>query len=85
MASEADVLLVLKEAVRTALYEAANEEIKKLRDRFENEMQREKREMVGKIVNQIQITASHNMPCGEYVIQLRLHSGTDGERRTDNA
>ena len=74
MANE-DVLIVLKEAVRTALYEAANEEIKKLRDRFENEMQKTKREMVGKIVNQIQISATNNLPGGEYIIQLRLNGG----------
>lgn len=69
-----DVLLMMKEAVRTALYEAANEEIKRLRDRFENEMTKTKREMVGKIVNQIQISAN-NLPSGEYVIQLRFAGG----------
>ena len=74
MANE-DILIVLREAVRTALYEAANEEIKKVRERFENEMQKTKREMVGKIVNQIQIAASHNLPNGEYVIQIRLNGG----------
>lgn len=80
MASENDILIVLQEAVRTALYEAANEEIKKLRERFENEMQRTKREMVGKIVNQIQIAASYNLPNGEYVIQIRLNGGNkDGK------
>lgn len=70
-----DILAALKEAVRTALYETANEEIKKRRDQFENEMNRAKREVVCNIVNQIQITASHALPGNEYVIQLRLSGG----------
>ena len=70
MASENDILIVLQEAVRTALYEAANEEIKKLRERFENEMQRTKREMVGKIVNQIQIAASYRLFTVKYNISI---------------
>ena len=75
MASENDVLMAMQEAVRKALCEAADEEIKKLRDRFECEMGKIKREMVGKIVNQIQIEATHNLPNDEYVIQLRLNGG----------
>ena len=70
-----NILLVLKEAVRTALCEAANEEIKKQRERFECEMTKTKREMVAKIVNQIQITAEHDQHYGEYVIQIRLNGG----------
>ena len=70
-----DILLALKEAVRTALHEAANEEIKKRRDQFENEMNRVKRETVCRIVNQIQISASHTMPGNEYIIQLKLNGG----------
>ena len=75
MASERDIIIALQEAVRVALCEAANEEIKKARERFECNMGQIKREVVGKIVNQIQITASHNLPSGEYVIQLRLNGG----------
>lgn len=68
-----EILIALQEAVRKALCEAANEEIKKLQTRFECEMGKVKREMVGKIVNQIQISATHSLPSGEYVIQLRLN------------
>ena len=75
MASERDIVIALQDAVRVALCEAANEEIKKARERFECIMGQIKREMVGKIVNQIQITAQHNLPSGEYVIQLRLNGG----------
>ena len=74
MANE-NVLCVLQEAVRSALYEAANEEIKKHKEMFEMEMQNVKREMVNKICNQIQITASQNMPYGDYIIQIRLNGG----------
>lgn len=73
--SENDVLIALQEAVRKALVEAANEEIKKLQHRFECKMGEVKRDVVGKIVNQIQITASHTLPEHEYVIQLRLNGG----------
>lgn len=75
MASELDIIIALQDAVRTALCEAANEEIEKQRHRFECEMGKIKREMVGKIVNQIQITAEHNLPNGEYVIQIHLNGG----------
>ena len=75
MANERDIIIALQDALRVAICEAANEEIKKARERFECNMGQIKREMVGKIVNQIQITASHNLPSGEYVIQLRLNGG----------
>ena len=75
MASERDIIIAMQEAVRVALCEAANEEIKKLREKFECDMGQIKREMVCKIVNQIQIAASHDLPRGEYVIQLRLNGG----------
>jgi hypothetical protein len=74
MANE-DILIALKEAVRAALCETANNEIKKRRDQFENEMNRAKREVVCNIVNQIQIVATHTLPEREYVIQLKLHGG----------
>ena len=48
MASELDIIIALQDAVRTALCEAANEEIEKQRHRFECEMGKIKREMVGK-------------------------------------
>ena len=77
MANEKDILIALQEAVRKALCEAANEEIAKLQHRFECEMGKVKRDMVGKIVNQIQITAMHDLPRGEYVIQLKLNGGAE--------
>lgn len=73
MANE-NVLAVLQEAVRSAILEAANEEIKKHKERFELEMQTLKRETVNKIVNTIQIQATQNLT-GEYVIQIRLNGG----------
>lgn len=76
MANE-NVLVVLQEAVRSAVLEAANEEIKKHREQFEAEMQKTKREMVSRIVNTIQISAQHDLPRGEYVIQIRLNGGME--------
>ena len=76
MANE-NVLVVLQEAVRSAIYEAANEEIKKHREQFEQEMQKTKRELVSRIVNTIQISAKHDLPKGEYVIQIRLNGGEE--------
>ena len=76
MANE-NVLVVLQEAVRSAIYEAANEEIKKHKEQFEMEMQKTKRELVSRIVNTIQITAQHDLPRGEYVIQIRLNGGAE--------
>ena len=73
MANE-NVLAVLQEAVRSAIYEAANEEIKKHKEQFELEMQTLKRQMVNEIVNTIQIQATQNLT-GEYVIQIRLNGG----------
>ena len=74
MANE-NVLVVFQEAVRSAIYEAANEEIKKHREQFEQEMQKAERELVSSIVNTIQIIAKHDLPKGEYVIQIRLNGG----------
>ena len=74
MANE-NVLAILQEAVRSAIYEAANEEIKKHKEQFEHEMQTIKRKVVNEIVNTIQIDATQNLPGGEYVIQIRLNGG----------
>lgn len=74
MANE-NVLAVLQEAVRAAICEAANEEIKKHREQFEKEMQETKRKLVSRITDQIQISAMHDLPRGEYVIQIRLNGG----------
>ena len=79
MAGDTEILFALQDAVRKALCEAANEEIKKLRERFEREMATKKREMVCKIANEIQIVAEHNLPSGEYVIQIRLNGGKRNE------
>ena len=74
MANE-NVLAVLQEAVRAAIYEAANEEIQKHREQFEKDMQNARRVIVNQIVNSIQIDAEYNLPRSEYVIQIRLNGG----------
>ena len=75
MASERDIVVAMQEAVRVALCEAANKEIEKRRQQFEAEMTTAKRKIVCEIVNQIQIAATHNLPTGEYVIQIHLNGG----------
>lgn len=70
-----NVLIILQEAVRSAIHEAANEEIKKHKARFEQEMQTAKRKVVNDIVDTIQIQATQNLPGGEYIIQIRLNGG----------
>ena len=78
MLTEKNILVALQEAARTALYEAADVEIKKCMDRFENEMLQAKREIVGRMVNQIQVIAMNSPANGEYVIQIRLNGGKNG-------
>lgn len=75
-----NIMLVLQEAVRTALNEAANEKIKEHREQFEREMVTAKREIVGRLVNQIQIMASQSPLNSEYVIQIRLNGGAENGR-----
>jgi tartrate dehydratase alpha subunit/fumarate hydratase class I-like protein len=69
------VIAVLEEAVRSALYEAANERIKDHKRMFEIEMSEVRRKLVNDIVNTIQIQAAENLPTGEYVIQIKLNGG----------
>lgn len=75
MSSERDIVIAMQEAMRVALCEAANDEIKKLSHKFECEMGKVKWETIAKIVNQVQIAAEHNISNEEYVIQLRLNGG----------
>ena len=70
-----EFMLLLQDAVRTALNEVTNEEIEKLRDQFENEMAKAKRNIVGKLVNQIQMSASHDRLDNRYVIQFVINGG----------
>ena len=70
-----NVFLILESAVETALNEAATKVTKELRERFEHEMIQAKREVISKLVEHIQISATQDMPSGEYVIQIRLNGG----------
>lgn len=73
--SETDILIAIQEAVRKALCEAANAEIEKLRHKFECEMGKVKSEMVGKLVNQIEIATRHEPFTDRVVIQINLKGG----------
>ena len=73
MASENDILIAMQEAVRKALCEAANEEIEKLMHKFECRMGEIKRDMVGKIINQIDITTNHDPACEGYTVQVHIN------------
>ena len=70
-----NVFLILESAVETALNEAATKVTKELRERFEREMIQAKRKVIGELVEHIQISATQDMPSGEYVIQIRLNGG----------
>ena len=80
MLTENNILAALQDAARTALYEAADAQIEKCRNLFEDEMAKAKREIVGRMVNQIQVVAMNCPIKGEYVIQIRLNGGTDNGR-----
>jgi Zn finger protein HypA/HybF involved in hydrogenase expression len=67
-----DILLAMQEAVRKSLAEAANAEIEKQKHRFECEMGEVKSELIGKLVNNIQIKARQALPGGDYTIQIVL-------------
>ena len=72
MTNTDDILLAMQEAVRKSLAEAANAEIEKQKHRFECEMGKVKSELIGKLVNNIQIQARQALPSGDYTIQIVL-------------
>ena len=74
MANE-NVFAVLKSAVGVAVHEAAKAEIEKHKKLFEIAMNEAKRNLVNQIVDTIQISATQDLPGGEYVIQIRLNGG----------
>ena len=63
---------LLKESVRQDLYEEADKTISKHREEFEKEMASMKHEMVGRLVDKIQIITQQNPIAGEVVIQVRI-------------
>jgi Zn finger protein HypA/HybF involved in hydrogenase expression len=67
-----DILIAMQEAVRKSLAEAANAEIEKQKHRFKCEMGEVKSELIGEMINNIQIRARQELPNGEYVIQIVL-------------
>lgn len=69
--SENDILLAVQEAIRKALNEAANAEIEKMKHKFECEMGKVKSEVVGRLVNHIEI-AHNNSPIGDCTIQINI-------------
>lgn len=69
--SDTDIMLAVQEAVRKALNEAANAEIEKMKHKFECEMGKVKSEMVGRLVNCIEI-AQNNSPIGDCTIQINI-------------
>ena len=75
--ADTDIFLAMQEAVRKALAEAANAEIEKQKHKFECEMGKVKSELIGKMVNSIQIAAKHEIPTNHYTIQIVLRGGND--------
>ena len=73
--SNTDIILAMQEAMRKALAEAANAEIEKQKHRFECAMGAVKSEMIGKLVNNIQIAAKHELPNDSYTIQIVIRGG----------
>lgn len=73
MASENDIVIAMQDAIRKALCEAANEEIEKLKHKFECNMGEIKRDMIGKILNGIDIATSHDPSCAGYTVQVHIN------------
>ena len=73
MSIESDILKAMNEYIRKALSEAAKEEIDKLKHRFECEMGKVKREMIGKIIDNIDIVTSHDSKCIGYTVQVNIN------------
>ena len=69
---ENDILISIQGAVRKALATAANEEIEKQKRKFECEMGKVKNELIGKLINEIEIATKHELPNDRYVIQVIL-------------
>ena len=76
MTNETDIILAMQDVVRKALSEAANEEIEKLMHRFECKMGEVKSNMIGKIINNIDIATSHNPACTGYTVQVNINKNT---------
>jgi len=76
MASENDIIIAMQEAIRSALSEAANEEIEKSMHKFECKMGDIKRDMIGKILNNIDIVTSHDPSCNGYTVQVNINKNT---------
>lgn len=72
MASENDIVIAMQQAIRKSLAEAANEEIEKLKHKFECDMGNIKRDMIGKLVSQVDIATCHDPACGNYTIQVNI-------------
>ncbi len=72
MTGETDILIAMQEVIRKALSEAANEEIDRLVNRFECKMGEVKIDMIGKILNNIDIVTSNDPSCNGYTIQVNV-------------
>ena len=70
-----EFLTAMQAAVRKALVEEANKEIKKQVHRFECAMGKAKSEAIGNIINGMQIAASREPLSGDCVIQIVLRNG----------
>ena len=76
--ADTDIILAMQEAMRKALAETANAEIEKQKHRFECKMGEVKNEMIGRLVNHIQIAAKREMPNGDYIIQIVIRGDGNG-------
>ena len=75
MTYETDILIAVQEAVRKALATSANEEIEKQKHKFECEMGKLKNALIGKLLNEIEICAKHDLPDDRYAIQIVIRKG----------
>lgn len=68
--NDSDILIKIQEAVRQALNAEADKEIEKLKHKFECDMGKVKNEIVGNLVNAIDITTRKDDFNDNVVIQI---------------
>ena len=71
-ANENNIITAIQEAVKQTLSEAANEEIARLKHLFECRMHEVKRDVIGEIINSIDVVTSYDLACDGYTIQVNI-------------
>lgn len=82
--TDKEMLLAVENVVRQELNRVANEEIEKLVHKFRCELGKHKGEIVGKLINGIEMLSTKDLASNSVIFQINIKGGADNVEKNTN-